>query len=91
MTIFEELLQDYARYSYMEGTIDENTMNHLIEDAQNYIVKLNKLKLLGLHNVDQQRELLIAFYSKQNGGMNDTNKHAIIREVDNYIKSINCG
>ena len=50
-----------------------------------------KQQLLNLHIVSQQRELLIDFYSKQNGGMNDTNKHAIIREVDNYIESINCG
>jgi len=48
-------------------------------------------KLLDLFSVSQQRELLIDFYSKQNGGMNDTNKHDIIREVDNYIESINCG
>ncbi len=44
---------------------------------------------LTLTDVSQQRELLIDFYSKQNGGMNDTNKHAVIREVDNYIESIN--
>ena len=49
------------------------------------------LKLLRIGDVSQPRELLIDFYSKQNGGMNDTNKHAIIREVDNYIESINCG
>ena len=36
----EELLQDYARYSFIEGTIDENTMNHLVEDAQNYVAVL---------------------------------------------------
>lgn len=48
-------------------------------------------EICSLFNVSQQRELLIDFYSKQNGGMNDTNKHAIIREVDNYIESINCG
>jgi len=46
---------------------------------------------LRLYIVSQQRELLIDFYSKQKGGMNETNKHAIIREVDNYIESINCG
>ncbi len=57
--------------------------------AQEYINELERK--LTLHNVSQQRELLIDFYSKQNGGMNDTNKHAIIREVDNYIESINCG
>ena len=36
----EKLLQDYARYSFMEGTIDEDTRNHLVEDAQNYVAKL---------------------------------------------------
>ena len=36
----EELIQDYARYSFMEGTISEEIMNHLIEDAQNYIYKI---------------------------------------------------
>ncbi len=58
-------------------------------NAHEYINELERK--LTLHNVSQQRELLIDFYSKQNGGMNDTNKHAIIREVDNYIESINCG
>jgi hypothetical protein len=33
----EKLLQDYARYSFRVGIIDEDTMDHLIEDAQNYI------------------------------------------------------
>ena len=61
ITNIEQLLQDYARYSFMECTIDENTMNHLIEDAQNYLAKLSELKLLSLHNVSQQRELLKAF------------------------------
>ena len=41
--------------------------------------------------VSQPRELLIDFYSKQNGGMNETNKYAIIREVDNYIESVEVG
>tara|TARA_B100001750_G_C15323054_1_gene503231 strand:+ start:253 stop:510 length:258 start_codon:yes stop_codon:yes gene_type:complete len=56
ITNIEQLLQDYASYSFMEGTIDENTMNHLIEDAQNYVAKLNELKLLSLHNVVGQSE-----------------------------------
>ena len=42
----EELIQDYARYSFMQGTISEETMNHLIEDAQNYVTRLNSEKLL---------------------------------------------
>jgi len=33
----EKLLQDYARYCFNGGAIDENTMEHLIEDAQNFI------------------------------------------------------
>ena len=45
----EKLLQDYASYSFMEGTIDENTKNHLVEDAQNYVAKLNEANLLSLH------------------------------------------
>ena len=36
----EKLLQDYARYCFNGGTIDENTMMHLIEDAQNFIYPL---------------------------------------------------
>ena len=60
----------------------EDTVDEIAEEI---------VKLFAIHNVSQQRELLIDFYSKQNGGMNDTNKHAIIREVDNYIESINCG
>jgi hypothetical protein len=44
----EELLQDYARYSFIEGTIDENTSVHLVEDAQNYIKTLGKENLLNI-------------------------------------------
>jgi nitrogen regulatory protein PII-like uncharacterized protein len=51
----EKLLQDYASYSFMEGTIDEDTMNHLVEDAQNYVAKLNKLNLLSLHDVSKTK------------------------------------
>ena len=47
----EELLQDYARYSFMEGTIDENTSMHLVEDAQNYIKALSKENLLSICGV----------------------------------------
>ena len=58
------------------------------------IVKLideyEQVKNCSIPDVSQQRELLIDFYSKQRGGMNETNKHARIREVDNYIESINC-
>lgn len=50
----EKLLQDYASYSFMEGTIDEDTMNHLVEDVQNYIEKLNELNLLRLHFVSKK-------------------------------------
>tara|TARA_R110000851_G_scaffold304527_1_gene462377 strand:- start:17 stop:220 length:204 start_codon:yes stop_codon:yes gene_type:complete len=51
----EKLLQDYASYSFMEGTIDEDTMNHLVEDAQNYVAKLNELNLLSLHLVSKTK------------------------------------
>jgi hypothetical protein len=44
----EELIQDYARYSFMEGTINENTCMHLIEDAQNYIKTLGEEDLLNI-------------------------------------------
>lgn len=47
----EELLQDYARYSFIEGTIDENTSMHLVEDAQNYIKALSKENLLSISGV----------------------------------------
>ena len=47
----EELIQDYARYSFTEGTIDENTSMHLIEDAQNYIKALGKENLLSISGV----------------------------------------
>ena len=49
----EELIQDYARYSFMEGTIDENTSMHLVEDAQNYIKALGKENLLIISNVSK--------------------------------------
>ena len=51
----EKLLQDYARYSFMEDTIDEDTMNHLVEDAQNYVAKLNELNLLSLNLVSKTK------------------------------------
>jgi len=44
----EKILQDYASYSFMEGTIDEDTMNHLIKHSQNYVAKLKELNLLSL-------------------------------------------
>lgn len=56
---YEELLQDYARYSFMNGIIDENTMNHLIEDAQNYISELSKLNQ---HNVSGRNEQLLCTF-----------------------------
>lgn len=65
-----------------EYLLDNEDVSKLAEDL---------IKLFFIYNVSQQRELLIDFYSNQNGGMNETNKHAIIREVDNYIESINCG
>ncbi len=88
----EKLLQDYASYSFMEGTIDENTMNHLVEDSQNYVAKLNELNLLSLHHVSQQRELLLDFLSKINGNL-ITHSHLQMNTdfVDEYIKSNNCG
>ena len=57
----EKLLQDYASYGFMEGTIDEDTMNHLVEDAQNYVAKLNELNLLSLHLVSNNEVALKAF------------------------------
>jgi hypothetical protein len=39
----------------MEGTIDEDTMNHLVEDAQNYVAKLNEHNLLSLHDVSKTK------------------------------------
>ena len=57
--------------------------------------KVNKHKqelmaeeLLILSGVSQQRELLIAFYANQNGGLNDTNKHSVEREVDNFLSNL---
>ena len=47
----EELLQDYASYSLVEGVIDENTSMHLAENAQNYIKEMKKEKLLSISGV----------------------------------------
>jgi hypothetical protein len=47
----EKLLQDYVSYSFMEHTIDKDTMNRLTEDVNNYVAKLKELKLLSLHLV----------------------------------------
>lgn len=56
----EELLQGYASYSYLEGTIDENTMLHLTEDAQNYIAQLKSKDLLSIKEnmVEEINEIL---------------------------------
>jgi len=71
----------------------EEKINDILVAYEKNCISYSEMKqqLLNLHSVSQQRELLIDFYSKQNGGMNETNKDAIIREVDNYIESINCG
>ncbi len=87
---------DLLKEAFIEGYKQRAESSNLIFDnaSRMYAISLFdkwKSRQLLLHNVSQQRELLIDFYSKQNGGMNDTNKHAIIREVDNYIESINCG
>jgi len=77
--ILEILTKKAEKYNVSFCGVESNAIIETVNEA------------LSLHLVSQQRELLIDFYSKQNGGMNDTNKHAIIREVDNYIESINCG
>ena len=41
-----------------------------------------------LDNVSNRRELLIAFYANQNGGLNNTNKYSIEREVDKYLSNL---
>jgi site-specific recombinase XerD len=52
----EKLLQDYARYSFIEGTISENTMNHLVEDAQNYVAELNYTQNKALERLSKQAQ-----------------------------------
>jgi uncharacterized protein YoxC len=49
----EKLLQDYVSYSFMEHTIDKDTMNRLTEDVNNYVAKLKELKLLGIADVSE--------------------------------------
>lgn len=51
--------------------------------------KWKETEQLLIHGVSNRRELLIDFYSNQLGGINDVNKCAIYREVENYL-SINC-
>ena len=86
--ITEELLEGVKE---LNGEYQEGWENNIL-DAENLLKHLKQVKNNDLlHDVSQQSELLIDFYSKQNGGMNETNKNAIIREVDNYIESINCG
>lgn len=41
-----------------------------------------------LDGVSNRRELLIAFYANQNGGLNNTNKYSIEREVDKYLSNL---
>lgn len=88
----EELLQDYASYSFIEGTIDEDTMNHLVEDAQNYVAKLNELNLLSLHLVSQHSELLMATLTSRVLTIQNE-PDGIVREtmINNLLIDINCG
>lgn len=47
----ERILQDFARFSFNQGLVDENTSIHLVEDAQNYIEK-NQYYLKGILSED---------------------------------------
>ncbi len=49
ITTIETLLEDYARYSFMEGTIDEATREHLIQDVQNYVSQLKEMNLVSIN------------------------------------------
>ena len=87
--IIKFLNEETQQYRCTESGHCRAIENDTKEDTEYLADEL--IKLFSLHSVSHQRELLIDFYSKQNGGMNETNKDAIIREVDNYIESINCG
>jgi len=82
MDLQEDFKEETGIYSYNE--LDKK---YKIE----YILWLEeRIEQFAIKDVSHRRELLIDFYSKQRGGINETNKDAIIREVDNYL-SINCG
>ena len=55
----QQLVKDYASYSFIEGKIDQSTMDNLVNGAEDYIKKLNELNLLAIPVVNQRSELLI--------------------------------
>jgi hypothetical protein len=72
--------------AYMRGVmLTPYQKGDALSEFNNLLYYVEELEKSSINAVVQQRELLIDFYSKQRGGMNDTNKDAIFREVDNYL------
>ena len=67
---------------------DEKDLRDRYEVMQDYAEKYHKEQLL-LHNVSQQRKLLIKAFDLIN--IHDGDKEKIAKLVDITLKSINCG
>jgi hypothetical protein len=80
-----QFLLDYSNASEYEDKRDETTNTWLF--FANAMEEYHKHKVNNgvLDGVSNRRELLIAFYANQNGGLNNTNKYSIEREVDKYL------
>ena len=78
---FEKSKYVYSLDEHDEGGclgIDENKVAEMLDEYYQY-----KLKLLGLHNVRQQRELLIAYENK----VGHMDKDEAIKFIDEYLNS----
>jgi hypothetical protein len=84
-----ELKEKYCRefgYGYFNYH-NENEYTKWLESE--LLEALKQVKNNGvLDGVSNRRELLIAFYANQNGGLNNTNKYSIEREVDKYLSNL---
>jgi hypothetical protein len=84
-------------FEYLRDVLDNITYWDTCPDKDKQRLRLlvkqidehrEQVKKLNIDDVSKQRELLIAFYANQNGGLNDTNKHSIEREVDNFLSNL---
>ncbi len=80
-TMFADMQSDDIKLNYKDGVY-----YGYIEGFKKAleVVKNNGV----LDGVSNRRELLIAFYANQNGGLNNTNKYSIEREVDKYLSNL---
>jgi len=70
----------------MNGT---SMLTNILNAMEEY--KEQEVKNCSIPDVSQQREQLIDFAIRFDGGNTRTNRKAYEQEVDDYLKSINCG